>query len=507
MARYSKHDTLEPPKLHETVNDMWCTSMHIKGHKNVIANNAHSGTLICNGGAYIEKDMIINGSLMVMGETSTQVTDQTVIESKNLFLSMPVDKDPRDEWADGSGIIVKGDTDKSILWSQAANIWCSTHNIQLPALGPAIMTGNQVLIDRIRISPTIKLSELSAVGNLTVGSIERGFGGIDNRGHGIITDSCRVINAVDAGRILAGAITVSGDIQCDGHVSGTFMGSLLGDVRGDVYGRVYGDVISRGFSEFSGALKFNTTEIHGLQHAQLDGCGMYTHAQIDEHLADRNNPHGITAQQVGVDEPKWNANRLMGLHVTHHRPTEGSILGFQGGQWRSCNFRHDMLEGRGRYTHEELDAHLTNNGNPHGVTADQVGRNQPQWNADRLLGCALARDRPMDGATLCYSGARNEWIPVCGIDHAKLANKGNHTHGQIDAHIENMSNPHRVTHFQVGSSLPQWNADKLVNMRLPQATQKPQTGDILVFDGSPGGGWTYNNLESIIHRYLVSRGK
>jgi hypothetical protein len=53
-----------------------------------------------------------------------------------------------------------------------------------------------------------------------------------------------------------------------------------------------------------------------------------------------------------------------------------------------------------------------------------------------------------------------EYIAVGGFSHTQLLDKGTNTHVQIDSHISSTSNPHSVTHTQVGSSVAQWNASQ-----------------------------------------------
>lgn len=49
-----------------------------------------------------------------------------------------------------------------------------------------------------------------------------------------------------------------------------------------------------------------------ISHADLADIGTFTHAQIDSHINDTANPHGVTASQVGNTTAQWNANSIEG---------------------------------------------------------------------------------------------------------------------------------------------------------------------------------------------------
>ncbi|ABK44230.1 hypothetical protein Mmc1_1722 [Magnetococcus marinus MC-1] len=68
-----------------------------------------------------------------------------------------------------------------------------------------------------------------------------------------------------------------------------------------------------------------------LEHAALVGAGSNTHAEIDAHLSQQDNPHNVTDAQVGVDEAKWNANRLQGVTVDNSDIGEGKCLAYDSG--------------------------------------------------------------------------------------------------------------------------------------------------------------------------------
>jgi len=60
--------------------------------------------------------LIINGDLTVQGSTTTVNTENLVVQDKSIELATV--ETPTDEIASGGGIILKGDTDKIIIWSE-----------------------------------------------------------------------------------------------------------------------------------------------------------------------------------------------------------------------------------------------------------------------------------------------------------------------------------------------------------------------------------------------------
>ena len=59
-------------------------------------------------------------------------------------------------------------------------------------------------------------------------------------------------------------------------------------------------------------------------HSDLTGIGSYTHAQIDAHINNTNNPHNVNAGDVGNTVAQWNANQINGLDVVG-TPTDGQV--------------------------------------------------------------------------------------------------------------------------------------------------------------------------------------
>lgn len=73
------------------------------------------------------------------------------------------------------------------------------------------------------------------------------------------------------------------------------------------------------------------------------------------------------------------------------------------------NTTHRDADGHIQYL--TLDRHNAIRGNPHDVTADEVGRVIAQWNAEALQGVEVSASAPTDGQVLRYGAGVNEWVP------------------------------------------------------------------------------------------------
>ena len=83
------------------------------------------------------------------------------------------------------------------------------------------------------------------------------------------------------------------------------------------------------------------------------------------------------------------------------------------------------------------------------------------------------------------------------VDHTKISNRGNHTHLELDGHVDSQENPHVVTADQVGKDVAQWNADRLQNKNVAITT--PVDGDILTWNNS-NSSWEPKQQSSLFGR-------
>ncbi len=118
-----------------------------------------------------------------------------------------------------------------------------------------------------------------------------------------------------------------------------------------------------------------------------------------------------------------------------------------------------------------LDSHTANTSNPHSVTAAQVAA------------VPAAEKGAVNGVAELDAGGT---VPDAQI--SALITRDT----ELNAHVNNVSNPHVVTPAQVGNAIAQWNANRLQGNNISVAA--PATGQALVWDGlqwepqTPAGG-------------------
>jgi hypothetical protein len=100
-------------------------------------------------------DVIIRGNLTVEGDTTTVQTSVLTIEDKNIVLASLGDSSSNtDEYADGGGLILKGDSDHEFTWDRGQTAWYSTEHINLQS-GKAFKIGGVTVIDGNSLGPGI----------------------------------------------------------------------------------------------------------------------------------------------------------------------------------------------------------------------------------------------------------------------------------------------------------------------------------------------------------------
>lgn len=75
-------------------------------------------------------DVLVSGNLTVNGTTTSLATINLEVEDKNIILGNT--GSPSDETADGGGITLLGDTDKTFMWESVSEAWSSSENINIP---------------------------------------------------------------------------------------------------------------------------------------------------------------------------------------------------------------------------------------------------------------------------------------------------------------------------------------------------------------------------------------
>jgi hypothetical protein len=100
-------------------------------------------TLSLPSNVTISNNLVVTGDLTVQGNTTTLNTATLVVEDKNIVLANVAT--PDDTTADGAGITILGDTNKTFSWVNSSDAWTSSEHVALAAGKTLIINGTTVL--------------------------------------------------------------------------------------------------------------------------------------------------------------------------------------------------------------------------------------------------------------------------------------------------------------------------------------------------------------------------
>lgn len=154
---------------------------NIVGTDDAITVNAASSTvgIFQSSPAYtldVGGDVRITGDLLVEGDTTTVNTNNLVVEDHVIELAVNQDSSLSDDYANQGGIVLRGTTDHSIIWSKApASSWKSSEHWDL-ASGKEYRINGVKVLDGTSLGSTITsapgLTTLSGLTSLTVDYLE-----------------------------------------------------------------------------------------------------------------------------------------------------------------------------------------------------------------------------------------------------------------------------------------------------------------------------------------------
>lgn len=115
----------------------------------------------------VNQDLVVTGNLTVNGTETILNTAILNVEDKNIVIANTAS--PTDVLADGGGITLKGDTDKTLNWVDATDSWTSSENFNL-------LTGKTYKINATDVLTATSLgtgvigSSLTSVGTISSGT-------------------------------------------------------------------------------------------------------------------------------------------------------------------------------------------------------------------------------------------------------------------------------------------------------------------------------------------------
>lgn len=117
----------------------------------------------------IAGNVVVVGDLTIDGTTTYVNTVDLLVENKNIILANSV-SGPSDLYADTGGIIIKGSSDKTLLWefNGGNSTWRANDNFDIPSEKTYRINGNTVLTANALSSSIISAPGLTSVGNLSL---------------------------------------------------------------------------------------------------------------------------------------------------------------------------------------------------------------------------------------------------------------------------------------------------------------------------------------------------
>ena len=128
---------------------------------------ADTPTLVTpNIGAATGTSLVLSGDLTVNGTTTTINSTTVTIDDKNIELGSSAE--PTDAGADGGGLTLKGDTDKTFNWIDATDAWTSSENLNL-LTGKSLLIAGTSVLSGSTLGSGVTASSLTSVGTITTG--------------------------------------------------------------------------------------------------------------------------------------------------------------------------------------------------------------------------------------------------------------------------------------------------------------------------------------------------
>jgi hypothetical protein len=126
---------------------------------------------ITTNGDLTVSDALVTGNLTVNGTFTTVITETVEVTDKVVTLGNV--ETPTDTTADDGGIILKGTTDKTILWKSSSASWTFNQPVNLTN-GNTYRINNIMVLSATSLGQSVVSSSLTSVGTITSGSWDEG---------------------------------------------------------------------------------------------------------------------------------------------------------------------------------------------------------------------------------------------------------------------------------------------------------------------------------------------
>jgi len=171
-----------------------------------IFNNNPQYTLDVNG------DVNISGNLTIQGTSLITEVETVQVQDKNIELG--VLSTPTDILANGGGITLKGDTDKTLIWEYSTNSWTANTNVNLSSISDSYRINNSVKLTNDSLTNITYADDLIRIG--TLGNLD--VDNININGNRILSNLSMIISAANGIAITVGNGHI--DIQDNRKITG-----------------------------------------------------------------------------------------------------------------------------------------------------------------------------------------------------------------------------------------------------------------------------------------------
>jgi len=167
--------------------------LSVTGTSNEIVVSASNGnvTFSLANDVTIPNNLTVTGDLLVQGNTTTLNTSTLTVEDKNIVLANT--SSPSDAAADGAGITVLGDTEKTFNWVDSTDAWTASENIDV-ASGKTYMIAGSTVLSNTTLGSSVVNSSLTSLGTVTVGTWNASTISISHGGTGATSASAARTN-------------------------------------------------------------------------------------------------------------------------------------------------------------------------------------------------------------------------------------------------------------------------------------------------------------------------
>jgi len=130
------------------------------------STSAATGALTVTGGVGIGENLYVGGDFYVTGNTTFLDTQNLQVEDKNIEIGKVAS--PSDTSANGGGLTLLGNTNKTITWQSSNASWAFSENIDI-ASGKDYKINGTSILSQTTLGASVINSSLTSVGTITTG--------------------------------------------------------------------------------------------------------------------------------------------------------------------------------------------------------------------------------------------------------------------------------------------------------------------------------------------------